>query len=249
MILPYKLGRSAARVQAFAVALIFCFAVRIGSSQQLSIMPVNVFLTPGQKSAALTITNPSTSDTSIQIRAYAWQQQNNEDQLTETEILAVSPPLVTIAAGSTQVVRLILRQTPKDREATYRILLDQIPPPGEAGVIHMVLRFSIPIFVAPPAQVASQLDFHLERKDNQLFLVGVNSGQSHDVLRDCILNTPGGRKLKLPPGGSPYLLGGTTRLWSINVEGDLPKIGDKLFLTAHNLGGSIEKQIEVTAAP
>src|SRR4051794_23166458 len=117
--------RAAARLLA---ALAIVVSIALGAeAQSLSVLPVNVFLAPGQKAATLTVTNQGTSATAIQIRGYAWSQKDGSDQLTPSDALVVSPPLASIAAGATQVVRIILRQAPTAQEATYRILLDQIP--------------------------------------------------------------------------------------------------------------------------
>ena len=207
-------GRAAAVV--FAIHLAGLGA----GAQALSVLPVNIFLQPGQKATTLTVTNQGTSSTAIQIRGYAWSQKTGvgEDELTASDDIVVSPPIATIPAGSTQVVRLILRQSPLGQEGTYRILVDQIPPPAEPGVVHIVLRLSIPIFAQPAARAVSHILFHIERKDGKLFLVGVNDGTSHDVIRDIVLTTSDGQKLKEDRGSSPYILAGTTRYWPLTVD-------------------------------
>jgi fimbrial chaperone protein len=218
-------------------------------AQNLSVLPVNVFLQAGDRTTTLSVTNSGKKPTSIQVRAYDWSQKNDEDQLTPSNVVVVSPPLVTIAPGSTQVIRLILRQTPKSSEATYRIVLDQIPGPGEPGVVQMVLRFSIPVFVMPPAKAAPQLQLHVERQDGKLYLVGVNNGQSHDVLRDMAVTTSAGLKMNANPRVSPYLLAGVTRRWELDAQGYVPQPGESLKLTAHGVAGAIDEQVGFTAAP
>ena len=61
-----------------------------------------------------------------------------------------------------------LRQLPENQEATYRILIDQIPPPVEPGIVHMVLRLSIPIFVLPSNRAFPDVRFHVERTAGQI---------------------------------------------------------------------------------
>ena len=141
----------------------------------------------------MTVTNQGTTETSIQIRAYAWSQKGGDDQLHGLNEVVLSPPLSTLAPGATQVIRLVLRQTPQGREATYRILIDQIPPPAEPGVVHMVLRLSLPIFAMPPTRAVAHVQFHLETEAGKLFLVGVNDGLSHEAIRDVVLTTSDGR--------------------------------------------------------
>ena len=232
----------AAAVTLFAASYAAC-------GQGLSILPVNVFLAPGQRAASLTLTNNGEKPTSMQVRAYDWSQKNDEDQLVDSRVIVESPPLFTIPPKGTQVVRLILRQAPVGSEATYRIVLDQIPGPGEPGVVQMVLRLSIPVFAAPAAKVAAQNRFHLECSGEKLFLVGVNTGQSHETLHDIVVTASDGRKFGLKTKVSPYLLAGATRRWELDAQGNAPQPGETLKLSAHGIAGAIEEQVGVVAAP
>jgi fimbrial chaperone protein len=230
------------------------FAVHLAglgaTAQALSVLPVNIFLQPGQKATTLTVTNQGTSSTAIQIRGYAWSQKTGEDELTATDDLVVSPPIATIPAGATQVIRLILRQSPTGQESTYRILVDQIPPPAEPGVVHIVLRLSIPVFAQPEIRVAPHVLFHMERKDGKLFLVGVNDGNSHDVIRDIVLTASDGKKLLEEKSNLPYILAGTTRHWTFALDASQPlPSGDTFQLTAHSIGGAIAQQVSVIVQP
>jgi len=232
-----------------AAAVAIFLGVPCAGAQSLSVLPVNVFLQPGQKTATLSVTNSGDKPTSIQVRAYDWSQKDDQDQLSASKVVVVSPPLVTIAPAATQVVRLILRQSPAGSEATYRIILDQIPGPGEPGVIQMVLRLSIPVFAAPPTRAVPQVQYRLERDGDNLFLVGVNSGQSHEALHDIAVTASSGRKLGLKAKVSPYLLAGATRRWELDAQGYAPQPGESLKLTAHGIVGAIEEQVGVAATP
>jgi len=234
-----------------AAVVIFLLTGPMAVGQALSVLPVNVLLGPGQKAATLTITNQGNSASAIQIRGYNWSQPDGSDQLTNSDALVVSPPLATIAPGATQVVRLILRLPPLsgDREATYRILVDQIPPPAEPGVVHVVLRLSIPIFALPTTRAASIVRYHIELKAGEMYLVGSNEGLRHEAVREIVLTTGDGRKLKPGPGALPYILSGATRRWSIAAEGTLPRPGETLRLTAHSDAGAIDEQVSVVGAP
>ena len=236
----------AARIAAAVALFLAGFAA---NAQSLSVLPVNIFLPPGQRAASLSLKNSGDKPTSIQVRAYDWSQKDDADQLTDSKIVVVSPPLITIPPGSTQVVRLILRQPPVGNEATYRILLDQIPGPGEPGVVQMVLRISIPVFAAPATKAVPQDEFHLVREGEKLFLVGVNTGKSHDTVHDIVLTASDGRKFTLKTKVSPYLLAGATRRWELDTQGHAPQPGESLKLTAHGIASAIDVQLGVTATP
>lgn len=233
--------------------ILLLFVVLLGPlpavSQSLSVLPVNILFAPGQKATSLTVTNQGQTETSIQIRGFAWSQQTGDDQLAPSDTVVVSPPLATIAPGATQVVRLILRQPPQEREATYRIIVDQIPPPGQAGIVRIVLRMSIPIFAEPTTRIASHVQFRIERDARSAFLVAHNDGAHHEKLRDVELWTSDGRKLDTKSNASPYVLAGATRRWPIDAQGSLPQPSETLRLTAHADSGAIEQQVRVIAAP
>jgi fimbrial chaperone protein len=220
-------------------------------AQSLSVLPVNILLQPGQRATTLTVTNQGPSETAIQIRAYSWSQPDGGDQLTTSGSVVVSPPLASIAPGATQVLRLILRLPPLggDREATYRILVDQIPPAAEPGIVHVVLRLSIPIFALPTTRALSIVRYHLELDAGQLYLVGINDGLRHEAIRDIVLSTSDGRNLKQGSSASPYILSGATRRWAISAQGPLPLPRETLRLTAHSDAGAIDEPVSVVAAP
>ncbi len=234
-----------------AAILVLLFTSLAAEAQALSVLPVNIFLQPGQAATTLTVTNQGTSKTAVQIRAYAWNQHDGDDQLTPSEEVVISPPIASIAPGASQVVRIIVHPSPSngDREATYRILVDQIPPPAEAGVVHVVLRLSIPIFSGPMKRAVPSVKFHLEMNAGQMFLVGSNNGSRHDVVRDIELSTSDGRKLKPVPGSSPYILAGASRRWNIAAQGPLPLPSQTLTLTGHSDTGAIEQQVRVVSMP
>ena len=93
------------------------------------------------------------------------------------------------------------------------------------------------------------LQFHVEMKAGQIFLVAVNNGLRHDVVRDIELSTSDGRKLKLVPGTSPYILAGASRRWNITAQGPLPLPSDTLTLTGHSDSGALEQQVRVVSMP
>ncbi len=78
--MPHRL-MAAAKTAAAILAMIL--TGRAAAAQALSVLPVNIFLPPGQKATTLTVTNQGKSETAIQVRAYAWNQPDGEDQLTD----------------------------------------------------------------------------------------------------------------------------------------------------------------------
>ncbi len=246
-----KSSSSKAAVKALAVILVGLSMRMAASAQALSVLPVNILLGPGERATALTVTNQGTSKTSVQVRAFAWNQYEDKDLLSPSDAIIVSPPIATLDPGASQVVRLILRDKAQVRESTYRILLDQIPPPNEPGIVHVVLRLSIPIFAQPGTRANPDVQFHVEEtKDGQLALVGENNGLRHLAIREIAVITSDGRQLKTETGSSPYILAGATRHWKLDAQGGtLPQLNDKLQLKAQSDTGAIEQQVSVAGFP
>ena len=231
------------------ISLFLLLRCASAGSQSLSVLPVNIFLQPGQSATSLTVTNQGTSDTAIQIRSYAWSQKDGEDQIESSDALAISPPIAKIAKGASQVVRLILLHEPQGHEATYRIWVDQIPPPTEPGIVNIVLRLSIPIFAEPTTRVAPHVQFHIESDAGQIYLVGINDGLRHDALRDIELYTDIGTKLTTDPGVSPYILAGSRRRWRIAMNGSQLLPNETLRLTTRGESGFIEEHVSFVSKP
>lgn len=113
----------------------------------------------------------------------------------------------------------------------------------------MVLRLSIPIFTKPPVRAEPHVVFHLELDAGKLFLVAINDGLRHEVIRDIELTTSDGRKLKPETSGLPYILAGATRRWAIAAQGALPPANETMRLTAHADAGTIDQQVRVVGLP
>jgi fimbrial chaperone protein len=245
----FKLRRRYAAAGPFAVILFVALCAMPGRAQSLSVLPVNVLMQPGQSAATLTVTNQAGAVTSIQVRVYSWNQDGGEDHLTSSDAVVVSPPIASIPPGATQVVRLILRQPPQGREATYRILVDQIPPAAEPGIVRVVLRLSIPIFAEPVSRALPLVRFQVESDAGQIYLVAANHGLRHEAIRNIVLSTTDGRRFLLDRGTLPYVLAGATRRWHITAGDSLPQPGATLRLTAHADAGAIDEQVSVVARP
>ncbi|WP_158615516.1 molecular chaperone [Acidipila sp. EB88] len=214
----------------------------LAGAQALAVMPISVALLPGQKATSLTVVNKGQTATSVQIRVYGWSQSDGDDHLVASDIVMASPPIATIAPNASQTIRVVLRRSPEGEEETYRIILDQLPPPPEPGVVHVVLRMSIPIFAEPHGPVPSRLTFHLEKQGENTFLVASNTGDTHETLRDMKLALSDGTSVEVKAHGSPYILAGATRRWPL-VSGDTLPAHPALRVSAQGVSGAIHQQV------
>jgi fimbrial chaperone protein len=220
----------------------------LARAQGLTVLPVNIEMPAGQMTTTMTVINNGTTETSVQIRALAWTQSDGNEQLTASDEVMASPPIATIAPGATQVVRLVLSKAPTGKEATYRLLLDQIPPVAAPGTVRLALRLSIPIFAQPETRALPHVVYHIESGGGTTTLVAVNDGARHDTVRDVKLVSPGGGT-NTAAAGSPYVLSGSTRRWVIATSGRAPALGDSVQLTGLTDTGPLDVAVPVVARP
>ena len=154
------------RAGALAAALLVSSGPQAGRAEDairgFTVTPVTIEMASGQRATILTLQNGADREATFQVRPFAWSQPAGKDQLDPTDALLVSPPLGVLHVGAKQVVRLVLRRPAQGREASYRILLDQIPNQPGVGEVGFVLRLSIPVFVAPPERIRPQLRWTVE---------------------------------------------------------------------------------------
>ncbi|HET7085768.1 MAG TPA: fimbria/pilus periplasmic chaperone [Rhizomicrobium sp.] len=237
-----------------AIAALAVLACGLGSRGQeanrgLSVVPVSFEMASGQMTAVLNLQNNTEHDVDFQVRAFAWGQPGGVDQLTPTDTLIASPPLGHMSVNAGQVVRLVLRRPAQGGEAAYRILLDQLPPPPQPGVVGLALRLSIPVFAQPKTRVAPRLSWSIQSGGGAHYLVAVNHGDRHDTIRDMVLSAAGGRPIALEANASPYVLPGATRRWRIASK-DFAPSREGLHLTARADTGPVDQPVSISdAAP
>lgn len=228
---------------AAAVGVLLALPATPAGAQSLTVLPVTIQMPPGQMAGALTVINQGDAESAFQVRAFAWSQPRGETELAPTDALLVSPPLGTIAPRGSQVVRLVLRRPAQDGEASYRILLDQLPPPAAPGTVRVALRLSIPVFAEPTnSPIAPRLRWRIENEGGQAYLTVTNEGTRHETLRDITLS--GGGPIRIQGDASPYVLPGASRRWRLLTR---PPPGVGLRLTARGDAGPIDQALPTNA--
>jgi len=160
------------------------------------VTPVRVTLSSAQPIVALTVRNDSSDSTVVQIEMATWSQEAGKDVHAATRDVIATPPIFTVPPGATQVVRVGLRRTADaERELTYRLFLQEVPPPPkpEFKGLRIALRMSIPVFVAPPVAVAPALEWRAVREAQGWLNVSVrNAGKAHVQIADFRLEDADG---------------------------------------------------------
>lgn len=189
----------------------------------LQISPVSIAFQPSQAAAGINLQNFGDTPLYGQVRVYAWDQQNGVDVLTPTADVVASPPIIEVAANSTQTIRLVRRTlgtgaagATAGAERSYRILIDEIPR-GDTGTgVAIRLQYSVPVFVVPAAAgAAPALRFTVGKRDGNLVLRAQNGGAQHAQLGATRLRTAAGAEVELSKGLYGYALAGREREWPL----------------------------------
>ena len=135
-------------------------------------------------------------------------------------------------------------------EETYRILVDQIPPPrNKPGMgISFVLRYSIPVFFNSREEHGASLSWAVETKGKQAYLTIANAGDAHVRLSGLSMKTPGGKDINFGPGLTGYVLANSTARFPLKGGLQGAKPGQILLISAEGNDGPVQAKAEIRAA-
>jgi fimbrial chaperone protein len=215
--------------------LSFAYSPQV-SAGLFSVTPVRIYMAPKDRAIAVTLTNDGDEELVMQADIYNWKQKaNGEDDLTLSEDLFLSPPIIKMAPKSRQVVRLArLSQAMPSEQLTYRMIVREIPvaKPGEGNVqVQIALAFSMPVFITPP-KAQSKLDCKVVRlAQDKVQADCENTGTAYAQTRSLILSANNDVKL----AGSEvvaYILPGIKRSYELKrSEGGIPSGKAKLAVS------------------
>lgn len=192
------------------------------SASGLQVAPVSLTLQPVQHADGLWLSNTGIGQVHAQVRVYRWTQADGTDQLTPSQELVISPPMLGIQPGDRQLVRVIRIGAPPSGngavEAAYRLAIDELPvkEAGQKG-LQFVLHYSVPVFVEPQGavEVAPALHWALQREGDHAVLVVSNSGTGHAQLAEIDYVDRAGNRTAIAGGLLGYVLPGATMHWTL----------------------------------
>jgi fimbrial chaperone protein len=193
--------------------------VRAGS---FSISPLRVELSTSAQTGALTIRNQEATPVVVQAQAMLWAQDGEQDQLTPTRDILVSPAVFTIPGSGSQLVRVALR-VPADaqRELSYRLLLTEVPQPASPDYtgLNVSLRLSLPVFVAPAVPTRPQLEWSAARAaDGAVTLTARNAGNAHERILNFSVAPSTSAATAISRNVTAYVLPGQARTWTLDKK-------------------------------
>lgn len=229
-----------------ALAFLFGIGTVPASAVTLQISPVTVELAQGQNGTIFTLSNPGQTTIHGQLRVFNWDQVNGEDVLSPAEHIVVSPPMAQIAAGKSQLVRLVRTgQDNRHKEASYRVLIDEIIDPHTQPTNGIVvrMRYSVPIFAENglTRNDRSKLGWTLICGPQQWQLRIENKGSRRARISNVALQDGNGRKHVIQNGLLGYALSERYRTWDLDIPVTTAFGAQAMVKTTINGKESIEK--------
>lgn len=181
----------------------------------VSLAPLRLELAGTETSAILRVSNPSSREIGVQVRTFGWAQQGGADTYFASGDVMISPSIVQIAPGQTQIFRVSRRDAPSEGEKRYRIAVDQLPDPAleAAGEAQARIRFTIPLLIdrdkASPAQLTWQVG------PGGLSLA--NAGGQTIRVAGVELADSAGQPVEGQLGGLRYVHGGGAITWPLGA--------------------------------
>lgn len=213
--------RAALAIAALWGALAWAPALAAG----LQVTPTILTLQAKQRADGLWLSNTGSKPLQAQVRVFRWVQDSHEERFEATRALAISPPMLELAPGARQLVRVIRLGAPPAAEESYRLIVDELPPGDheQTGGLQFVLRYSVPVFLAPAgdAPSAPELRARLSFEGGQPRLSVHNRGSQHAQLADLVFVDAQGGRHPIGSGLLGYALAGQGMRWTLAAPAEL----------------------------
>ncbi|HBK47235.1 MAG TPA: phytochrome sensor protein [Xanthomonadaceae bacterium] len=233
----------------FGVLLLGCtLACSLAQAGSFTVNPVRVTLSGRQPVAALTVRNLGDTPAVIQLEVKRWSQLDGRDLYEDTAEILATPPIFTVPANQTQLVRVGLRRAPDpDQELTYRLYLQEVEPPPTPGFtgLKMAVRMGVPLFVQPAVPALPSLHWQATRLGpEEISLSATNTGKAHIQLNGFQVRPATESSPAVTRQVSAYLLPGQRQSWVVQAH-QAP--GVALHLLAKTDAGDVETELAVGA--
>ena len=183
------------------------------NAARLNIAPLRLELDAGKSSATLMLTNTSERAVPVQARLFAWSQTGGEDQFAPSTALTISPSIIAIPAGATQIVRLIRTGAASPGEKRFRLAVDQLPDPtlARAGEAEARIRFTLPVFFDRDKAAPASLSWRVAADHIEV----ANSGGSTARIVSIEVKSAAGKLVPIQRNSLRYVQGNSAIAWPL----------------------------------
>ena len=210
----------------------------------LQVSPIGIELGQGIATTTENLENKGTNIINGQARIFKWESKDGKDSLTPTTDVVASPPALKIQPGGKATLRIVrLSKAPIVGEESYRLIIDDIPPPPDkpGDAVTFAVRHAIPVFFQAPG-IKSALTWTANIKGDELDIAANNAGDLHARLSALVVSS-GAKPVVTQNGLVGYVLGHEAMHWTYKVNG--VHAGTTLTLKAAGNDGSVDTTIIV----
>lgn len=213
----------------------------LSGAGSFAVNPVRVSLSAERLVDALSVSNQGKQNAVLQVETTAWTQREGQDVYTATNELLVNPPIFTVPAGGTQIIRVGLRRAvDPQREQAYRVFFQEVPPPPDPTFkgLRVVLRIGVPVFVEPSIQSTPILKWQVRpAAASTVKILATNTGNAHVGILGLAVSSVDGPVLATRRF-SDTLLAEMSREWVLKL--DRPPGNRGIRILADTSEGKIE---------
>lgn len=203
----------------FAALAVTFLACGVAAAATLQVSPVLIDVNGEGGAEKVTLRNLGDRPLNAQIRLFKWTQKDGRDVLEPTREVVASPPIAAIGPNGEQIVRVVrVDRTPLAGEASYRLIVDQLPEqvaPTKSGV-SFLMRYSVPVFFASKASSAAALSWQVEARNGAVFVTASNPGSRRVRVAELDVSSQSGATIASRKGLVGYVLGSSTATWQLS---------------------------------
>ena len=214
------------------------------SAGALQVSPINIEVPSGTATTVENLANKGTTVINAQVRVFKWNHKDGKETLVPTTDVVASPPALKIQPGGVAAVRVVrLLKTLVVGEETYRLIIDDIPPPPDkdGGSVSFAVRHAIPVFFQAPG-IKTQLSWKAKMNGPNLVLSATNMGELHARFSQLFISQ-NGKVVASVNGLAGYALAGDFSTWTLKVKG--VQAGATIQIKASTNDGPVDTKVLV----
>lgn len=235
-----------------AVAVLCVAAPATSMAGLFSISPIRLDLDRQNKTDSITIgNNEAERKIEMQAKLFEWTQDaDGNDVYVESSNLVYFPRIFAVDKQDQRVVRVGLKVPAAAMEQSYRLFVEELPPPRDAlrkgAQVQFVLRFGVPIFVRPDTEQLGGVIEGLEGAATAATVVIRNTGNQNFQIQSLSVKSQAGYEKQIVGG---YVLAGATKRISAPLPADLCRtLGSLQVVMKTDRIGTIERTFDWDAS-
>jgi fimbrial chaperone protein len=213
-----------------------------------SISPIRIDLDRRNKTDSITVSNDETArKIEMQAKLFEWTQDaKGNDVYVESNDLVFFPRIFAVDKQDQRVVRVGLKVPAGNTEKSYRLFIEELPPPADparkGAQVLFVLRFGIPIFVRPDKEKLGGAIDGMEATPTAATIVVKNTGNQNFQIQSLRVKSGAAYENEIVGG---YVLAGATKHITAQFPPDTcRKLGKLQIVMKTDRIGTIERTFD-----